>query len=418
MKQDPKAYWSTLVGRYESFGEEWDKMQAYEDCIADCFSRITTQPRVYRCTCPSTCAGVPVFSRSRKIAQQTAHHLISGHLTLIAWWTLKNAGILDAILKAEANPDSKEGPELLVHATRASLAPEVLYALVDYLHTAKLLAVQENKALFTPEGKALFEHEDGLLELVRSYEPVVDIVEHMLAKLKPHGGAVLHRKSETLTDSQAHRYAGELFPAIEELVSKYKFSHLLDLNCGAGGLLIHLAARLKNAVGVGIGSDGALTRRANASIAAAQLEKRLITVPGNPLEVLTNTRTIFDRIGISRQLWTELDCLIATSIFSESSAKDSEARTEPSAVGAVTKVLAAIPKNFPNCHLLLIEPTASARFEKNYYAPELTLLMRLCRISPWTPEQWRNMLKQSGLSLVEETPLTTDGLTLFLCKPA
>src|ERR1700743_2274403 len=155
-----------------------------------------------------------MFSRSKKLAQQTAQHLISGHLTLSAWWTLKNAGLFDAILKIEAEHPEDKGLELLVHATRTSMAPDVLYALVNYLQSAGLLVVTGDRAMLTPEGKALLQHEDGLLELVRSYQPVVSVVEHMLAKLKIPGGAVIRRKTETLADAQAKRHALELFPGI------------------------------------------------------------------------------------------------------------------------------------------------------------------------------------------------------------
>ena len=74
-------------------------------------------------------------------------------------------------------------------------------------------------------------------------------------------------------------------------------------------------------------------------------------------------------------------------------------------------------RNFPKAHLLLIEPTLSPRFEKNYYAPELALLLRLCNSSPWRPEQWREVIEKSKLRLVEEVPLATEGLTIFCCAP-
>ncbi|MGN6369743.1 MAG: hypothetical protein ACTHN5_15905 [Phycisphaerae bacterium] len=357
-----------------------------------------------------------MFSRSKKQAQQTAQRLVSGHLTLIAWWTLKNAGLLDAILKVEQETPPDEGLELLVHALRKSMAPDVLYALVEYLETGGLLEVKGDRAFLTPEGRALLEHEDSLLEMVRSYQPVLGAVEHMLAKLKVPGGAAMRRKTETLAEAQAKRHAPELFPAINNIVAQNNLGHLLDLNCGAGDLLIHLAQQVKNVVGVGISADGTLSRRANAAIAAAQLEKRLIAVPANPLEALTSTRATFERIGISRQLWTDLDCLIAVNIFTEVQAKDSDLRGDPKSAEHVTNVLAAIPKQFPKAHLVLVEPTASPRFEKAYYAPEMALLMRLSKTSLFPVERWRELLKESRLQLLHEQPLQTDGLTLFFCK--
>jgi SAM-dependent methyltransferase len=358
-----------------------------------------------------------VFANSKKLAQQTAQRVVAGHFTLTAWWALKHAGVFDAMLKLEAEKKDGEGDALvpLVHAARTSMAPEVLKALLEYLASAGLVNFNGDQARLTPEGKALLEHEDPVLELVHAYEPILDSAEHLLARLKTVGGGAVnspvHRKSDAFTDSQARRYAPEVFPAVLSVLVKQGCTHLLDLACGAGDLLMHLAKNTRNIVGVGIGTDGGAVRRANRTIAGKGLEKRLIAVAASPLEVCADTRRTFDRIGISKQLWDEIDCLIAPTLFSELAAKDAQGSA------AVIQTLSAIPRNFPNAHLLLIEPVASPRFDKNYYAPELSLLLRLSNSAPWPPEKWRDMLRQARLRLLHESPLTTDGLTLFLCKP-
>ena len=78
------------------------------------------------------------------------------------------------------------------------MAPDVLKALLDYLATTGLLVFKEKQASLTAEGAALLEHEDGLLELLRSYEPVLDLVEHLLARLKTAGAAATLRKTESV----------------------------------------------------------------------------------------------------------------------------------------------------------------------------------------------------------------------------
>ena len=208
------------------------------------------------------------------------------------------------------------------------------------------------------------------------------------------------------------RYAsGEVYPAVAALLEKHERRHVLDLTCGSADLLLHLAKHVPMLVGVGLGADGFLVRRGNDAINAAALDKRLIAVTANPVDACINTQRVFDRIGISRQLWGELDCLIATHLAAEPGARDTE-----TGLGGVVKMLSAIPRNFPNAHLLLIEPTASARFDKNYYAPELSLVMRLCNAAPWTVEQWREAIAQAKLTVVEEVPLNTEGVVLFLCS--
>lgn len=257
--------------------------------------------------------------------------------------------------------------------------------------------------------------------MMRAYQPVLNMSEHLLAKLKTAGpqngngnggggGGGVNIKSEYLLDSQSRRYAAEVFPAIKDLVAKHHFAHLLDLSCGSGELLIHLASKLKKVVAIGIGADTPLVRRANSAITAADLEKRLIAVPANPLDVCRDTQKTFDRIGISRQLWQELDLVIATSIFTD--------LTREEGLPTIAKSLAGLRKNFPKASLLIIEPVSSPRFEKNYYAPELALLLRLTRSIPWPPGRWHDLFSAAGYKLAEETGLITDGLSLFLLKPS
>jgi len=364
-----------------------------------------------------------MFSIARKQAQQRAREFLSGHCTLVAWWTLRHAGVFEAMLKSQS--EKGEGLDPLVYATRTSMAPEILQALLDYLATGGLVGMKKDGAHLTSDGRALLEHEDAVLELVRAYQPVLDMTEHLLARLKTYapaginggsagggaggagGGASVLRKSEYLVESQAKRYATEVYPAVADLVAKYRLAHVLDICCGAGGLLVHVAKTHKRVVGVGIGADGIAVRRANAAITAADLEKRLIAVTASPFDVCIDTQHTFDRIGVSRQLWKEINGIVATNLFSEHAARPED----------IARTLAAIPRNFPTATLLLIEPVASALFDRNYYAPELTLLLSLARATPWPPEKWRAALAQARYRLLHETPLTTDGLNIFVCRP-
>lgn len=349
---------------------------------------------------------MPLFANARKLAQQTSQRLISGHCALVAWWTLKHAGVLHAIVAMES--EAKEGLEPRVHAVRKNMAPELLVALVEYLATAGLLTLANNKASLTPEGRALLEHDDGILDLVRAYQPALTAAEHLLAKLKsPIAAAGGFRKSDSLSDSRTRRHAAELFPAVEALVKEHRFSHLLDLQCNAGELLIHLAEKLRTVVAVGITPDDESAHRANTAFEAVKLEKRLIAIPADPADVLTDTRRAFERIGISRQLWSEMDLLLLPLLYADT----------PRDPAAVAKTLAAARKQFPRAALLLIEPVDGPRLAKNYFAPELTLLLRLTRAAPWNVEQWRDVFAQARLPLTSETPLTIDGLTLFLSLP-
>ncbi|MCL2640627.1 MAG: hypothetical protein FWD53_07275 [Phycisphaerales bacterium] len=344
-----------------------------------------------------------MFSRSKKLAQQTAKQLIAGHFTLTAWWALRHAGVFDAMLKLES--EKKEGMIPLVHAARANMAPDVLEALIDYLVTTGMLAHKGGQVRLTPEAKSLLKHENPVLELVCAYSPILASAEHLLARLKT-GNTGSSRKTDAFLDAQAKRYTPEVFPAVLATLKAHSCTHLLDLTAGTGDLLMYAAKNSRNIVGVGIGEGD--IRRTNRAIASNDLAKRLIAIAANPIEICNDTKRTFARIGISKQLWDEIDCILACNLFSELT-KDPD---------ALTKTLSTIAKNFPNARLLLIEPTASPRFDKNYYASELSLLLRLSNSTPWPAEKWRETLKQARFRVLAESSLTTDGLTLFLCKPS
>ncbi|HVX84269.1 MAG TPA: hypothetical protein VH253_05590 [Phycisphaerae bacterium] len=345
-----------------------------------------------------------MFANTRKLAQQTSQRLITGHCALVAWSTLKHAGVLDAIAAIGA-----EGLDPKVHAVRRNMAPDILLTLLDYLAATGLIAITGTRAGFTADGRALFDHDDGVIDLVRAYQPSLAAAEHLLAKLKTPvaaGGGM--RKSEALLESRARRQGPELYPAIEALVREHRFSHLLDVQCGNGELLLEMGKRIRGVVGVGIGADDAACHRANTAFAEAAMEKRLIAVPGAAAEVLGDTRRSFERIGISKQLWRDLDLVILPMLFSDM-VRDAE---------SVSALLAAARRHFPRAGLLLIEPVEGARMGKNYYAPELSLFLRLARSPMWTGDQWREALAKARLPVSVEAPLGVDGLTLFLSKPA
>ncbi len=342
-----------------------------------------------------------MFSSPKKPGRDIAQRLVSGHVALQAYWALKHAGVLDVMLEEEV---AAEGLDPRAYADRTRLAPEILDALINYAARAGLLSIKDGRAFLTADGRALME-ENGVLEMVRAYSGVLDVLEHLLVRLKTlHPGN--SRRFEAAVEAQSQRWLPEVYPAIEELIVKHRFTHLLDIDCGSGDLLIRMAKASNQIVGVGVGSDGPLVRKANAAITTQGLEKRFIAVTANSLDALTETKQVFDRVGISQQLWREIDCILAANFLGEATSLNRD---------LVIKTLAGVARNFPHAHLLLAEPTIGPKFDKNYYASELALVLQLTRQSLWTADIWRNTITLAGLKVVAETSLATDGLTLFLC---
>jgi SAM-dependent methyltransferase len=336
----------------------------------------------------------------KKLAHDVAQKLISGHTTLVSYWALKHAGVLDAMKK------SPEGLEPVAFAQQTNMSEDTLQAILAYLQTQGLVEFKSDRAFRTQNCDALMEFDDGVLEHMRAYDGVTHAIEHLLARLKLYGSSI-HRRSDVVMQAQSNRYTEEVYPAIESAAIKHNATHVLDLNCGPGTLLVRLALRAPKVVGVGVCEDGVLTRQANAAIANATLEKRLIAVNANPIEICTTTQRALDRVSVSQQLWEKFNCLIACGVFTDIAARDPL---------ALIAALRQISVNFKSPTVLIAEPCSGPRFDKTYYAAEMTLLNRLARINLPTQDQWRNLLGEGQLKVLREVALETDGVTLFICS--
>jgi hypothetical protein len=342
-----------------------------------------------------------LFSRhnSQQLGRDTAKQLVSGHLALVAYWALRHANVIDAM--------NADGINIAVFAAKTSMAGDVLEALLNYLASAGLAEIENGHAKLTPAGKAVREHEDGVLEMVRAYQPALSAIEHFLARLKTYGGAHA-RKNDLAADSQGTRFSEEVFPALEKAILKSGATHILDLNCANASLLLRLGTATKNLAGVGVVADSLANRKANESISKAGFEKRFIAVTGNPLDICKDPRDAFERLGISAIFWEQLDCVVACNVFGELAGRDAT-----TAIAA----LARLPRIFPGATIFLAEATEDADREPPYYAAELALLLAIGRHKLLPAQQWRDMLQTAGLKLAAETSLTTDSLTLFACAP-
>lgn len=363
-----------------------------------------------------------LFSNSRKrLAQQTAQRLLAGHTTLTVFWALKHAGVLAAMLPssdpllpggtvAAAGGRAKGGIGIEPHdfAAAKAMAPDILAALCEYLAQQELLLRDGSHYELSELGLALLEHDDGVLEHLRAHQPILDMVEHLLARLKTYGHGV-SRRADTLLAGQNVRWDGEVLPTLQDQVKAAGAACVLDLSCGNGELLIRLAKERKSLLGVGISADGAAVRQANERIATTGLEKRLIVVPALALDICHDPRKAFDRVGISPQLWEKFDAIIAAGLFSDLSA-DQETR--------LTTTLRGLAQEFSAKHpiaIFLVEVCAGTNLDQNYYAPEMKLLAALMGVRFRTTEQWKQMLQSNGLQVRHTTPLQTDGLTIFSC---
>lgn len=366
-----------------------------------------------------------IFSSQKKLARETARRLIGGHLTLTAVWTLRQAGVFTAM---------RDGPlDVVLYAARTAMSVDVLQALLAYLVQQGLIeggtGPTARKFAVAPALTALLEHEAGMLEEMRAYQPVLQAMEHLLARLKTygHGGGGgaggVARRNDVLYAGQAMRYADEVYPAVERALLSAGTQedaeagekegsasrHVLDLNCGTGEFLVGAAMRNKNLVGVGLCADAACERAANALIAKQKLDRRLIAIAAGALEVCSDTQRVFERLGISRALHVKLDCVVGVGAFSDMLGQGQD---------KVRAAIMRLPVAFKGALVVLAEPCAGRSFSANPYAAELELLLALSRTDLLGAEQWRGWLTAARVEVRQETALQSDGMTMFVgrCK--
>jgi SAM-dependent methyltransferase len=93
---------------------------------------------------------------------------------------------------------------------------------------------------------------------------------------------------------------GSSLRALAALIRQLEFTHLLDIGCASGGLLLQLAAEDSKFAGWGIELNSALCRAARSRIRAARLERRVHVFEGDsrhlrsvlPPEVRDNIRSV------------------------------------------------------------------------------------------------------------------------------
>lgn len=336
-------------------------------------------------------------SPKRKQAEQTAERLISGHLTLHAIWALSHAKVFEAMRQKPVMP--------LTYALQTKLSVEVLTALLEYLRQRGILSRSKEGFSLTPEGEALLDFELGPLEFVNAYQPVTSSLEHLLANLKKPGSGTAPRR-DALAAAHAKRFSEELYPAILDILRQEKVSHLLDLNCGAGDLILHVAQAERSVVGVGIGGDGVLVRQANEKINAAGYDRRFLAVAANIIEVCLSPRKHLERIGVSQQLWERFEAVVLVDALTEVAAEDPE---------RVTQALTNLARFFHKSRLILVEQSADARSASPCEA-EIALLTRLSGLAPLTKDQWREHFKTAGYELLSSSGSLAGGMTIYTLK--
>lgn len=333
-------------------------------------------------------------SPKRKHAGLLAEHMISGHLTLQAFWALAHARIFDVMRQKPVQP--------LTYALETKLSVEVLTALMEYLRQRGLLSRSKEGYSLSAEGDALLQYEFGQLEFVNAYQPVTLSLEHLLANLKKPGSAVAPRR-DVLAASHTMRFSDGLFPAIIDILKENKVTHLLDLNCGAGDLILNVAQAERSIVGVGVGGDGLQVRQANERINAAGFDRRFLAVAANIAETCIAPRRHLERIGVSQQLWERFNAVVLIDALTEIAAEDPE---------RVTQALSGLAKFFNKATLLLAEPSEKA-FAGSSCEPEMALLTRLSGLAPVTEEQWQHHFDAAGYKLVNASSSLAGGMTLY-----
>jgi len=195
---------------------------------------------------------------------------LRGYVATKCLWTLLETGFLDELL-------SRGTVDLHDFAARHSLDVEPLKAICDYLDGIGWLRFDSREV---QAGKFLLDlmaEPRGLYELGYAYEPVLQVLEKLLRRQAEYGRTVFRRTdwvglgSGRLCEQLPYRVIGDL-------VRRFRGRKVLDVGCGDGSLMVHLASRNDRLTIVGIDIDEAALDLARARIRQAALTERACVV--------------------------------------------------------------------------------------------------------------------------------------------
>jgi hypothetical protein len=331
----------------------------------------------------------------RKAARMKKHHeqglaYIRGYATTCCWWTLLNNGFLDQL--------NENGMiQLGQYKNNNKQDPNVLDAIIEYLHGTGLLERSHDEIRLSEKGKVLLAEPRGMFELLWAYEPCFSQLPDLLTKTKQYGNDLTRRI--TYVGLGSGRLCEQLpYPVMRRMILEYGCRMVLDLGCGDMALLAGLCRLNPDIRGHGVDFSEDMVKYDQDLLAKNNYNDRLTVQRAD----------IFDLPFLPRDL-PPIDCITACDTFHEYLGDEQ----------LIITLLQNFKNRFPDALFVVGEfclqnptwlrkhPTASL---------EHHLFHQLSNQQIGSAQQWRDIFAKAGMTIIEEQIYDLIGHGYFALK--
>jgi len=319
---------------------------------------------------------------------------LAGHFIMKALCSAQETGILEYLSK---NTGGVSGEDI---ASNLSLDRNIVESLMDFLVVNLPEFFDKNERLYIVKHPFFESSTQNSIYFALAYEDVLNNLPSLLRKEKKYGVEV-ERSGKYLSKSSAlHNH--HTWPEIVDYIKEHNFQTIVDLGCGTGDLLKHLAITLPGLQLVGIENN---TDAANISKEDKNENIKFIkgdvATPETWLEDLS-IKSIEKTLFISVTVWHEFLW-----------AGETELQKVFSKYHALYKggTFLMVEKNGYSLNSLRLLPDSIKDVTSVYQMVHPITNQGM----PQSPAVWRSLIESSEISLVTVLPAQPD-MSIFVCK--
>jgi ubiquinone/menaquinone biosynthesis C-methylase UbiE len=278
------------------------------------------------------------------------------------------------------------------------LDKETLTILCEYLYAVRMLEKKGNDYFLTKKSKHALTYAQGAFFFLHAYAPIFENLEALLKKEKVYGKDVI-RREKSVSQASAETEKWLPFPMTRNIIKKYKFKKVMDLGCGSAEFLISLCGHEKKLCGYGIDLSAESINYAREQVTKRGLDKKIKLLVGDIFKI--------DTIDVALD---DVDAITSMYVMHEFIGDD---------LIRLTELFKKLKNRFKDKYLIICElcRQPSEIIRKNASAiAEHHLFHSLAKQHLLSREEWRELFKKTGYTIVEERRFDFASQSYFVLK--
>jgi phenylpyruvate C(3)-methyltransferase len=315
--------------------------------------------------------------------------ILAGYFTTRSLQALFNVGFFDEM-------QTRGRVRVAAYAAEHDLDEGILQALCESLYALRILRKEEDAYLLDRKGKVLVETARGWFDLVYGYEELFHNLEALLTRDKVYGRD-FYRESGAVARGSGSMEQWIYFPLAADFIEREGFTRVLDLGCGDGTFLRHIARANPAVAGYGVDIAPAAIQEGLKANEEAGLQQRI--------------HLFVHDINAIEEAPPELrDVQVATIFFILHELRYDGRET-------VIEFLRSYRRLFPGVPLLVFEvirPSPEEQRRRPGLAVQYLLYHELAQQKLVTRDEWIEMFQEAGFHSIEEQSLDFARTTIFI----